>query len=75
MWMAAAYRRTHSPSRYSIGLVWGLAVIWLPVYIHQMNGANSRNGFGRHDSSIKIVVVLLLSLLFSDPGTQFSGNG
>jgi len=43
----------------SIGLVWGLAATRRSVYIHQMNGVNSRNQFGRHDSTINIVVVII----------------
>jgi len=47
----------------SIGLVWGLAATRRSVYIHQMNPVNTRNDFGHDDSTINIVMLLLLLLL------------
>ena len=44
----------------SIGLVWGLAATRRSVYIHQMNRVNSRNDFGHNDSTINIVVVIII---------------
>jgi len=48
----------------SLGLLWGLAAIRRSVYIHQMNRVNSRNDFGRDDSTINIVVVIVISSIF-----------
>ena len=44
----------------SIGLVWGLAATRRSVYIHQMNLVNSRNDFGHDDSTINVVVVIII---------------
>jgi len=44
----------------SIGLVWGLAATRRSAYIHQMNRVNSRNDFGHDDSTINIVVVIII---------------
>jgi len=44
----------------SIGLVLGLAATRRSVYIHQMNRVNSRNDFGRDDSTMNIVVVIYI---------------
>ena len=44
----------------SVGLVWGLAATWRSVCIHQMNRVNSRNDFGHDDSTINIVVVIII---------------
>ena len=43
----------------STGSVWGLAATRRSVYIHQMNRVNSRNDFGRDDSTINIVTATL----------------
>ena len=43
----------------STGLVWGLAATRRLVYIHQMNRVNSRNDFGRDDSTINIVMAII----------------
>jgi len=48
----------------SLGLLWGLAATRRSVYIHQMNRVNSRNDFGRDDSTINIVVVIVISSIF-----------
>ena len=47
----------------SVGLVRGLAATWRSVYIHQMNRVNSRNDHGHEDSTINIVVELLLLII------------
>ena len=47
----------------SFGLVWGLAATWHSVCIHQMNRVNSRNGFGHNDSTINIVVVIIIIIM------------
>jgi len=44
----------------SIGLVWGLAATRRSVYIHQMNQVNSRNDFGHDDSTINIVMAIII---------------
>ena len=48
----------------SIGLVWGLAATRRSVCIHQMNRVNSRNDFGHDDSTINIVVVINIIIIF-----------
>jgi len=45
----------------SIGLVWGLAATRRSVYIYQMNRVSSRNNLGHDDSTINIVVVIIIS--------------
>jgi len=56
--IAANFRRTYSPSR----LAWseGLAATRRSVYIHQMNRVNSRNDFGHDDSTINIVMAIII---------------
>ena len=44
----------------SIGLVWGLAATRRSVYIHQMNRVNSRNDCGHDDSTINIVMAIII---------------
>ena len=44
----------------STGLVWGLAATRRSVYIHQMNRVNSRNDFGHDDSTINIVMAIII---------------
>ena len=44
----------------SVGLGWGLAATRRSVYIPQMNRVNSRNEFGHDDSTINIVVVIII---------------
>jgi len=46
----------------SVGSVWGLAVTRRLVCIHQMNRVNSCSDHGHDDSTINIVVELLLLL-------------
>ena len=62
MWTVAAnFRQTHGPSL----LAWSgeLAPNWRWVYVHQMNRVNSRNDFGHDDSTINIVVVIIITLI------------
>ena len=44
----------------STGLVWGLAVARRSVYIHKTNRVNSRNDFDHDDSTINIVVAIII---------------
>ena len=44
----------------SNSLVWGLAATWRSVYIHQMNRVNSLNDLGHDDSTINIVMVIII---------------
>ena len=44
----------------STGLVWVLATTRCSVCIHQMNQVNSRNDFGHDDSTINIVVAIII---------------
>ena len=44
----------------STGLVWGLAATRRSVCIHQMNPVNSRNDFGHDDSTITVVLVIII---------------
>ena len=55
----------------STGLVCGLAATRRSIYIHRMNRVNSRNDFGRDDSTINInVVVIKLSYYKHTPIPQ-----
>ena len=45
------------------GLVWGLAATRRSVCIHQMNRANSRNDFGHDDSTINIVMAIIIIIV------------
>ena len=47
----------------SIGLVWGLAATRRSVHIHQMNRVNSRNDFGHGDSTINIVMAIIIIII------------
>jgi len=44
----------------SIALFWGLAATRRSVYIHQMNRVNCRNDFGYDDSTINIVMAIII---------------
>jgi len=55
------YWRTQPKSN---GLVRGFAATRRSVCIHQMNRVNSRNDFGHDDSTINIVVVIIIVYLF-----------
>jgi len=43
-----------------VGLVWGLAATRRLVYIYQMNRVNSCSDHGHDDSTINIVVVIII---------------
>jgi len=47
----------------SIGLVLGLAAARRSVYIHQMNRVNSRSDFGHDDSTINIVMAIIIIII------------
>ena len=49
----------------SIGLVWGLAATRRSVYIYQMNRVNSCNDFGHDDSTINIVMAVIIIITTS----------
>ena len=67
MWMiAASFRRTHSPSR----LAWSEG--WCSVYIHQMNRVKSRNDCNHDDSTINIVMAIIIIIIII---TALSGVG
>ena len=42
-----------------------LGLLILPLYIHQLNRVNSRNDFGHDDSSINIVVAIIIVIIIS----------
>ena len=46
----------------SIGVVWRLAATQRSDHIHKINRVNSRNDFGHDDSTINIVVVIIILL-------------
>ena len=47
----------------STGLVWVLAATRRLVCIHQMNRVNSRNDFGHDDSTINIVMAIIIIII------------
>jgi len=47
----------------SVGLVWGLAATRHSVCIHEMNRMNSRSDHGHEDSTINIVIELLIIII------------
>ena len=47
----------------SIGLVWGLAATRRSVYIYQINRVNSCNDFGHDESTINIVMVIIIIII------------
>ena len=57
----------------STGLVWGLAATRRSVYIYQMNRVNSRSDFGHDDSTINIVVVIII-VIFLTPVLNSRGK-
>jgi len=64
MWtVAASFRRTHSPSRLAWSEGWRPPGAQSTLYIHQTNRVNSRNDFGPDDSTINIVVVIIMLLI------------
>ena len=55
----------------SIGLVLGLAATRCSVYIHQMNRMNSRNDFGHNDSTINLVMsIIIIIIIIVRPATE-----
>jgi len=48
----------------STGLIWGLAATRRSVCIHHMNRVNSRNDFGHDDSTMNIVVAIIITFLY-----------
>ena len=56
----------------SIGLVWELAATRRSVYIHQMNRVNSGNDFGHDDSTINIVMDIIIIKRYRDPSDCLS---
>jgi len=48
----------------STGLVWGLAATRRSVYIYQMNRVNSHNDFGHDDSTINIVMAIIIIIIW-----------
>jgi len=64
MWtIAASFRRTRSPSRLAWFEGWRPPGAQSTIYIHQMNRVNSRNDFGHDDSTIHIVVVIVIVVI------------
>ena len=51
----------------STGLVWGLAATRRSVCLHQMNRVNSRNDFGHDDTTINIVMAVILIIIIIIP--------
>jgi len=51
----------------STGFVWGLAATRRSVYIHQMNRVNSCNDFGHDDSTINVVMAIIIIILLHYP--------
>ena len=47
------------------GLVWGLAATRHSVCIRQMNRLNSRNDFGHDDSTINIVMAIIIIIIIN----------
>jgi len=47
----------------SIGLVWGLLATRRSVYIHQVTRVNSCNDFGHDDSTINIVMAVIIIII------------
>ena len=58
-----SYQLSADSQHKSAGLVWWLAATRRSVYIHQMNRMNSRNDFGHDDSTINIVMAIIIIFL------------
>ena len=58
--IAANFRRTHSPSRLAWSGVGGHPALSLHT---RMNWVNSRNDFGHDDSTINIVVAIIITII------------
>ena len=71
--IAASFWRTHSPS----GLAWfeGLASTLRSVYILQINLLNSRNDFGHDDSTINIVMTIIIIIIIGVAGVMARTSG
>ena len=50
----------------STGLIWGLAATQRSVNIHRMNRVNFRNDFGHDDSTINIVMAIIIIINWQD---------
>ena len=57
----------------STGLVWELPATRRSVYIHQINRVNSRNDFGHDDSTINIVMAIIIVLLLTSYHRPYGG--
>ena len=72
MWIIAAnFRRIHSPSRLAWSEGWrppGAQSAFIRVCIHQMNRVNSRNDLGHDDSTINIVMAIIIIIPWEGPG-------
>ena len=62
MWTVAANFRRIQPKSIIV-LVWVLAATRRSVYIRQMNRVNSHNDFGHDDSTINIVVAVVIIII------------
>ena len=56
----------------STGLVWGLVATQRSIYIHQMNRVNSRNDFGHDDSTINIVMAIIIIICINAKAKLFT---
>ena len=45
--------------------MWMIAANFRSVYIHQMNRVNSRNDFGHDDSTINIVMAIIITIMLT----------
>jgi len=55
----------------STGLIWGLAATRRSVCIHQMNRVNSRNDFSHDDSTINIVMAIIIIIIVDVKSDNF----
>jgi len=60
--IAANFQRIRSPSRLAWS-VWGLVATRRSVYIYQMNWVNSHYDFGHDDSTINIVMAIIIVII------------
>ena len=56
----------------SIGLVWGLAATRSSVYIHQMDRVNSGNDFVHDDSTINIVMAIIIIIIYTHTDRHYT---
>ena len=59
----------------STGLVWGLVATRRSVCIHQMNQVNSRNHLGHDDSTINIVMAIIIIIMITEWVVLAGGGG